>query len=72
MCHPEALRSIAPRRDVPHERLRHFGFAGLVGLLPFPHLGGICKSVSGLDAAAMLTAAGGYRIFNNAISRPLE
>lgn len=60
----------------PHEdrleRLRYFGFAGLVGILLLLNLTGIFKTVLGIDTAAILTIAAGYRTFYNAIHGLLE
>lgn len=50
------------------ERLRYFGFAGIVGVLLLLNLLGIFTTVFGIDTAAILTVLGGYRIFRNSIA----
>jgi Cu+-exporting ATPase len=54
------------------ERLRYFGFAGIVGLLLLLNLFGVFTTVFGIDTAAILTVLAGYRIFRNAIAALLE
>jgi Cu+-exporting ATPase len=54
------------------ERLRYFGFAGIVGVLLLLNLLGIFTTVFGIDTAAILTVLGGYRIFRNSIAALLE
>ena len=56
------------------ERLRYFGFAGVVGFLLLLNLLGIFKTIPflGIDSAALLTVLAGYRIFYNSISALLE
>ena len=56
------------------ERLRYFGFAGIVGFLLLLNLLGIFKTIPflGIDSAALLTVLAGYRIFYNSISALLE
>jgi Cu+-exporting ATPase len=54
------------------ERLRYFGFAGLVGFLLLLNLTGVFTTIFGIDTAAILTVLGGYRIFRNAIAALLE
>lgn len=58
--------------DEKKERLRYFGFAGLVGLLLLANLAGVFRTVLGIDTAAILTVLAGYRIFYNSISALLE
>jgi Cu+-exporting ATPase len=57
-----------------NERLRYFGFAGVVGILLLLNLLGIFKTVPflGIDSAALLTVLAGYRIFYNSISALLD
>jgi len=54
------------------ERLRYFGFAGIVGVLLLLNLLGVFTTVFGIDTAAILTVLGGYRIFRNSIASLLE
>jgi Cu+-exporting ATPase len=54
------------------ERIRYFGFAGLVGVLLLLNLAGVFKYIFGIDTAIMLALLAGYRIFYNAISALLE
>jgi len=54
------------------ERIRYFGFAGIVGVLLLLNLTGIFKTIFGLDTAAILTVLAGYRIFRNSIAALLE
>src|SRR5882762_761452 len=54
------------------ERLRYFGFAGIVGVLLLLNLTGVFTTVFGIDTAAILTVLGGYRIFRNTIAALLE
>ena len=54
------------------ERLRYFGFAGLVGLLLLLNLTGYFKTVFGIDTAAIVTMLAGYRIFFNSVAALLE
>ncbi|HEV2688044.1 MAG TPA: cation-translocating P-type ATPase, partial [Bryobacteraceae bacterium] len=54
------------------ERIRYFGFAGVVGILLLLNLLGVFKTVFGIDTAAILTLLGGYRIFRNSIAALLE
>jgi Cu+-exporting ATPase len=54
------------------ERLRYFGFAGIVGILLLLNLTGVFTTVFGIDTAAILTVLGGYRIFRNSIAALLE
>jgi cation transport ATPase len=61
-----------PGQDEGKQRLRHFGFAGAVGILLLLNVFGIFKTVFGIDTAAILTLLAGYRIFYNAISDLLE
>lgn len=58
--------------DERKERIRYFGFAGLVGFLLLLNLLGIWKTVFGIDTAAILTVLAGYRIFYNSISALFE
>jgi Cu+-exporting ATPase len=58
--------------DARKERLRYFGFAGLVGILLLLNLAGVFKTVFGIDTAAIITVLAGYRIFYNSISALLE
>ncbi len=50
------------------ERIRYFGFAGIVGILLLLNLLGVFTTVFGIDTAAILTVLGGYRIFRNSIA----
>ena len=54
------------------ERLRYFGFAGVVGVLLLLNLTGVFREILGIDTAAILTVAAGYRTFSNAIHGLLE
>jgi Cu+-exporting ATPase len=54
------------------DRVRYFGFAGLVGLLLLLNLTGTFRYVWGIDTAAILTVLAGYRTFYNAIHGLLE
>lgn len=54
------------------ERVRYFGFAGIVGLLLLLNLTGTFREVAGIDTAAILTVVAGYRTFYNAIAGLLE
>src|ERR1700686_196376 len=54
------------------ERLRYFGFAGVVGVLLLLNLAGVFTTIFGIDTAAILTVLAGYRIFRNAIAALLE
>jgi Cu+-exporting ATPase len=54
------------------ERIRYFGFAGVVGLLLLLNLTGTFRTIFGIDTAALLTIAAGYRTFYNAIHGLLE
>lgn len=54
------------------ERIRYFGFAGVVGILLLLNLLGVFKTIFGIDTAAILTVLGGYRIFRNSIAALLE
>ncbi|HYM09637.1 MAG TPA: FtsH protease activity modulator HflK [Bryobacterales bacterium] len=54
------------------ERIRYFGFAGLVGLLLLLNVTGVFKYIFGIDTAILLTLLAGYKIFYNAISALLE
>ena len=64
--------SAAPAEDHSRELLRQFGFAGAVGLgLALNYLGWF-KSIAGLDTAALLALAAGYRTFYNSVAALLE
>jgi len=52
--------------------LAQFGFAAFVGGLLLLNVAGIFKTVLGIDTAAVVTLAAGYRIFHNAVSGLLE
>lgn len=54
------------------ERIRYFGFAGAVGVLLLLNVTGLWTTVYGIDTAALLTIAAGYRTFYNAIHGLLE
>jgi Cu+-exporting ATPase len=54
------------------ERVRYFGFAGLVGVLLLLNATGIFKYAFGIDTAVVLTLLAGYKIFYNAIAALLE
>ena len=54
------------------ERIRYFGFAGVVGVLLLLNLTGTFTTFFGVDTAALLTIAAGYRTFYNAIHGLLE
>ena len=54
------------------ERVRYFGFAGIVGLLLLLNLTGVYREVAGIDTAAILTVLAGYRTFYNAIAGLLD
>ncbi len=54
------------------ERVRYFGFAGIVGVLLLLNLTGAFREVAGIDTAAILTVLAGYRTFYNAIAGLLE
>lgn len=54
------------------ERIRYFGFAGVVGVLLVLNLTGVFRTIGGIDTAAILTIAAGYRTFFNAIHGLLE
>ncbi len=58
--------------EVRRERIRYFGFAGLVGLLLLLNLAGVFKYIFGIDTAIILALLAGYRIFYNSISALLE
>jgi len=60
-----------PRQD-RIEQIRYFGFAAIVGVLLLLNLTGVFKTVLGIDTAAILTVAAGYRTFYNAIHGLLE
>jgi cation transport ATPase len=66
---------LTPHRDRRQERLdqiRYFGFAGVVGVLLLLNLTGVFRYIFGVDTAAILTIAAGYRTFYNAIHGLLE
>src|SRR5437016_14539326 len=63
---------VVPMGPERRERLRYFGFAGIVGVLLLLNLLGIFSTVFGIDTAAILTVLGGYRIFRNSIAALLE
>ena len=54
------------------ERIRYFGFAAIVGVLLLLNLTGAFRTIWGIDTAALLTIAAGYRTFYNAIHGLLE
>ncbi len=54
------------------EKLRYFGFAAFVGVLLLLNLLDIWRTVLGVDTAALLAVAAGYRTFYNAIAGLLE
>ncbi len=54
------------------ERLRYFGFAGLVGILLLLNLTGVFKTIFGIDTAAIVTVVAGYRFFYRSISLLLQ
>lgn len=54
------------------ERIRYFGFAAVVGFLLLLNLTGVFRTIGGIDTAALLTVAAGYRTFYNAIHGLLE
>src|SRR5229473_5598815 len=59
---------VVPMDPERRERLRYFGFAGIVGVLLLLNLTGVFTTVFGIDTAAILTVLGGYRIFRNSIA----
>ena len=59
-------------REEGRQLLRQFGFAAFVGALLLLNVLGVFRTVLGIDTAAVLTLAAGYRIFHNAISSLLE
>src|SRR5229473_369105 len=63
---------VVPMDPERRERLRYFGFAGIVGVLLLLNLTGVFTTVFGIDTAAILTVLGGYRIFRNSIAALLE
>src|SRR5260221_297873 len=63
---------VVPMDPERRERLRYFGFAGIVGVLLLLNLTGVFTTVFGVDTAAILTVLGGYRIFRNSIAALLE
>ena len=54
------------------ERIRYFAFAAVVGVLLLLNLTGAFRTIWGIDTAALLTIAAGYRTFYNAIHGLLE
>ncbi|MBM3793266.1 MAG: FtsH protease activity modulator HflK [Acidobacteria bacterium] len=54
------------------ERIRYFGFAGVVGVLLLLNVTGVWSTVFGVDTAALLTIAAGYRTLYNAIHGLLD
>src|SRR6266481_1285009 len=69
---PPVLMQVVPMDPERRERLRYFGFAGIVGVLLLLNLTGVFTTVFGVDTAAILTVLGGYRIFRNSIAALLE
>src|SRR5260370_22737527 len=63
---------VVPMDPERRERLRYFGFAGIVGVLLLLNLTGVFTTVFGIDTAAILTVLGGYRIFRNSIAALLD
>src|SRR5438876_3000633 len=63
---------VVPMDSERRERLRYFGFAGIVGVLLLFNLTGVFTTAFGVDTAAILTVLGGYRIFRNSIAALLE
>jgi HflK protein len=51
------------------ERLRTFAFAGVVGVLLVLNFTGVWKTVFGIDTAAILALAAGYRTIAHAVAR---
>jgi Cu+-exporting ATPase len=70
--HRLELHPAHSHHDERRERLRYFGFAGVVGLLLLANLTGLFRTVWGIDTAAILTVLAGYRTFYNAVSALLE
>ena len=70
--HRLEISTTVDRRAERWERIRYFGFAGVVGLLLLLNLTGVFRTVLGIDTAAILTLVAGYRTFNNAIRGLLE
>jgi cation transport ATPase len=70
--HRLELSSTVDRRAERWERIRYFGFAGVVGILLLLNLTGVFRTVAGVDTAAILTVVAGYRTFYNAIHGLLE
>src|SRR4029453_9434999 len=50
------------------ERVRYFGYAGLVGVLLLLNVTGYFRTIFGVDTAAIIAVLAGYRIFFNSIS----
>ena len=67
----ELHATISPHEE-RMERLRYFGFAGIVGILLLLNLTGTFREIAGIDTAAILTVAAGYRTFYNAIAGLLD
>jgi Cu+-exporting ATPase len=55
-------------RDARADRIRTFAFAGIVGFLLILNFTGTFRTIFGIDTAAILTLAAGYRVFYHAIS----
>ncbi|MGH9674957.1 MAG: hypothetical protein ACRD44_17430, partial [Bryobacteraceae bacterium] len=70
--HKLELHPTSTPRQERQERIRYFGFAGVVGALLLLNLTGVFQTVYGIDTAAILTVIAGYRTFYNAISALLE
>ena len=70
--HRLELSSTVDKRAERWERIRYFGFAGVVGVLLLLNLTGVFRTVAGVDTAAILTVVAGYRTFYNAIHGLLE
>ncbi|MCW5977960.1 MAG: FtsH protease activity modulator HflK [Bryobacteraceae bacterium] len=70
--HQHKLEISPHAHDEGKERLRYFGFAGVVGLLLLLNVAGVFTNVFGIDTAAILAVVAGYRTFYNAISLLLE
>ncbi|MCC6537320.1 MAG: FtsH protease activity modulator HflK, partial [Bryobacterales bacterium] len=66
------ISTTVDRRAERWERIRYFGFAGVVGFLLLLNLTGVFRSILGVDTAAILTLVAGYRTFNNAIRGLLD
>jgi hypothetical protein len=58
----------ADLKDAHTDRIRTFAFAGVVGFLLVLNFTGVFRTIFGIDTAAILALAAGYRTFYHAIS----